>query len=455
LSLDPWRNFSAPMAEPNKIEQNSAGDIAGDIKQVSGVDDLGVDDRSSVIASTDIGTLLCATRMRMGKDLQLIAEILHIRYTYLVAIEDGRYEDLPGQAYAVGFVRSYADHLGLDGSEVVRRFKEENSGVKRKASFEFPIPTPDSGVPSGALLLLAVVFGMVVYGAWFSIAGSDRSAVQLIQEVPSRLTALLENRADTAPFALTEAEGLAEPAAAVTLNAARTDSASGAPVLSGEPTPGNVEARASEGFVTSPTTTLVAPGPNPSNFVEDQDAQTSVAVSPATPAGPQSSSEITPRPVEASPPVRPSEILAGSSAPSPATIEEVSREDSPESPVPSEIEDKPAPATRESNEPVPTDAEPQQDASADDAVAINVVELRAKADSWIQLREGDELLLTRLLRKGEVFRVPERGGLTLMTGNAGGLEVLVNGEVMPPLGVEGTVARGVPLDPQHLKGLGG
>lgn len=142
-------------------------------------------------AQSDVGTLLCATRMRMGKDLQHVAEILHIRYTYLVAMEDGRYEDLPGQAYAIGFVRAYADHLGLDGDEIVRRYKEESSGIKNRPVFEFPVPTPDSGVPSGALILVAIIMGMMVYGAWYAIAGSDRTAVQVIQEVPDRLNAML------------------------------------------------------------------------------------------------------------------------------------------------------------------------------------------------------------------------------------------------------------------------
>ena len=62
-----------------------------------------------------------------------------------------------------------------------------------------------------------------------------------------------------------------------------------------------------------------------------------------------------------------------------------------------------------------------------------VIELRAKSYSWIQVRDGDELLLTRLLREGEVYRVPNRAGLTLMTGNAGGLEVFVGGKLMPPV----------------------
>ena len=433
------------MAEPNKIEQSAAGEIGGDVRLVSGVGDLRADDGGSVIASSDVGTLLCATRMRMGKDLQRIAEVLHIRYSYLVAIEDGRYEDLPGQAYAVGFVRSYADHLGLDGSEVVRRYKEESAGVKRKASFEFPIPTPDSGVPSGALLLLAVVSGMVVYGAWYSIAGSDRSAVQLIQEVPSRLTALLQNGDETPPLALADAEGQARPTAAVAVNTAGADAASRAPVSLSEARPVDAETVVSEDVVSSPSTAPAVRGPSPSNLGEGQDVQITTANPPATPAVPESTGETTQEVAEASPPAQPSEELAESPVSPPTNLEEAQRDDSPEAPAPSKIEDEPA----------PVDAAPQQSASTDSVAAANVVELRAKVDSWIQLRDGEELLLTRLLRKGEVFRVPERGGLTLMTGNAGALDVLVDGEVMPPLGAEGTVARGVSLDPQHLKDSSG
>jgi cytoskeletal protein RodZ len=167
-------------------------------------------------SNASVGTLLCATRMRLGKDLQQIAQILHIRYNYLVAIEDGRYEDLPGQAYAIGFVRAYADHLGLDGDEIVRRYKEHSSGLKARAVFEFPLPTPDSGVPSGALILIAMVMGMVIYGVWYAVAGSDRNAVQVIQEVPDRLTALLNPApppADApAPEAVSAEDGTDVPA---------------------------------------------------------------------------------------------------------------------------------------------------------------------------------------------------------------------------------------------------
>ena len=61
-------------------------------------------------------------------------------------------------------------------------------------------------------------------------------------------------------------------------------------------------------------------------------------------------------------------------------------------------------------------------------------------------------MLTKLLKKGDTYKVPEPHGLTLMTANAGNLDVLVNGEVMvPPLGESGAVASGVPLEIDHFK----
>ena len=63
-------------------------------------------------------------------------------------------------------------------------------------------------------------------------------------------------------------------------------------------------------------------------------------------------------------------------------------------------------------------------------------------------------MLTRLLKKGEIYQVPNETGLTLMTGNAGGIEVLVNGEVIAPLGDDGAVASGIPLDSHHFKAGG-
>lgn len=52
--------------------------------------------------------------MNRGLDINACAEAIFIRARYLVAIEDGRFDDLPDPAYVTGFVRAYADHLGVD-----------------------------------------------------------------------------------------------------------------------------------------------------------------------------------------------------------------------------------------------------------------------------------------------------------------------------------------------------
>jgi len=66
----------------------------------------------------------CAGRERPAETGDVAAE-LRIRESYLDAIERGELEALPGPAYQLGFVRAYARILGLDGDEILRRFRAE------------------------------------------------------------------------------------------------------------------------------------------------------------------------------------------------------------------------------------------------------------------------------------------------------------------------------------------
>ena len=79
------------------------------------------------------------------------------------------------------------------------------------------------------------------------------------------------------------------------------------------------------------------------------------------------------------------------------------------------------------------------------------VVIRATADSWIQIRDARQsVLLARVLRAGESYRVPDRPGLSMRTGNAGGLEIAVDGIPVPSIGRRGMVRRNVALDAQAL-----
>ncbi|MCP5370684.1 MAG: DUF4115 domain-containing protein [Hyphomicrobiales bacterium] len=102
---------------------------------------------------------------------------------------------------------------------------------------------------------------------------------------------------------------------------------------------------------------------------------------------------------------------------------------------------------------VPPAPPPSEDTSAQQYGGSKFrILVRARSDSWIQVRDetGNELIVTRLLRAGDSYRVPDRGDLTLQTGNAGALEILVDGEVVPPIGPEGAVRRRVALSAQRL-----
>ena len=92
------------------------------------------------ISVDTVGAELRAARLKRGEDLRSIAAALRIRREQLEALEEGRHDDLPGRAYAIGFVRSYAEFLGLDVSHVVDRFKFEIDRSERAMqAFTFPV----------------------------------------------------------------------------------------------------------------------------------------------------------------------------------------------------------------------------------------------------------------------------------------------------------------------------
>ena len=72
-----------------------------------------------------VGMELRAIRRQRGETVAQVSQVLRIRKDLVEAIEQSRHDLLPGQAYAVGFVRSYADYLRLDTADVVRRYKAE------------------------------------------------------------------------------------------------------------------------------------------------------------------------------------------------------------------------------------------------------------------------------------------------------------------------------------------
>ncbi|MEL0022124.1 MAG: helix-turn-helix domain-containing protein, partial [Rickettsiales bacterium] len=138
------------------------------------------DSAASGTEPSNVGRYLKAQREARGEDIPHVADMLRIHRAYLQAIEENEIDKLPGPTYAVGFVRAYAEHLGLDSRQIVERFKEEGKVLDKRAQLVFPSPLPEGRVPSAAIMLLAFVFLLAAYGGWIYVSSSNDGGVDMV-----------------------------------------------------------------------------------------------------------------------------------------------------------------------------------------------------------------------------------------------------------------------------------
>jgi len=70
----------------------------------------------------EIGNSLREARLRQGIDFVRVENDTKVRSKYVQALESERFEVLPGETYVKGFLRTYAEYLGLDGQLYVDEF---------------------------------------------------------------------------------------------------------------------------------------------------------------------------------------------------------------------------------------------------------------------------------------------------------------------------------------------
>jgi hypothetical protein len=121
----------------------------------------------------DIGSSLREARLRLDLDFPELEERTKIRPKYLRALEDERFEILPAPTYIRGFLRSYADALGLDGQPFVDEYNtrfavgEEDAPVRSR---RVPVQRRDRGARESRIAVLALfaiaVATAFVIAAW-------------------------------------------------------------------------------------------------------------------------------------------------------------------------------------------------------------------------------------------------------------------------------------------------
>lgn len=111
----------------------------------------------------DIGNVLEKTRNEKQISLEQASRETNIARRYLEALETGMYEVFPGEPYVVGFLRNYAEYLGLNQNECVTLYKQakiqETAIPPEKLIPQKPFTIPRSVfVGAGVVILLIAVF---------------------------------------------------------------------------------------------------------------------------------------------------------------------------------------------------------------------------------------------------------------------------------------------------------
>jgi len=435
-----------------------------------------------------VGDRLRLQREAKGYTLQGMADLIRLRPRQIQALEDGDYGSLPGQAFVVGFLKSYANALGLDATEVVAQYRNEEAGQLGAPQLAFPQPTSEGRKPGSHILIGTCIAAMLAVGGWYFYLNDNKVSLELVPDLPRQLAEKIATKT-TEIAASTEktpstSESKKENTTISSLDLSGT-------VASGERD--SAQSRA----VSDPQKALIK---DETNVKKDNEEETSKAEIPIAE---------TPKELLEDKPVEPAlsleKKLGTSDAPSVVLLEADKKAEgqsikeitppvktnsetiSVSSDVPADslsatiVEEKTAKLTDvsganvsietidkvKSNEKqgafpqeklgqvekpdAPDKAERVPEALGVQNTNARIV-LMAQQDVWVQIiAAGNEVVLERVLGAGDTYMLPDLTDLRLNTANAAGLEFRLDGEILGSVGTYGGIVRDLDLNPIALK----
>ena len=283
-------------------------------------------------AFQEIGQILADARKEQNLSITQVASKIHIRQRYLKDLEEGHLGDLPGRVYILGFIRTYARLLNLDGEELVRRVsKSPHIPDYEKSQISMPM-RPEEEPSYYALAGSVILILCVSIGGYLFLRPSSTTVAPLAGIMGAEIKPLQESPLLAAPEL-------------------------GPDILKHELSPIELQPKVSN---------------------------------------------------EYSSPIMPKIIYPDNM---PTVV----------SPVES--------ATKETN----TQNGPK---------VIKKITIKALEPSWVEIRDDSKrVIFMKVLKAKEEYIVPEKPGITISTGNAGGIEIFVGETKLPILGARGEVKR--------------
>jgi cytoskeleton protein RodZ len=314
---------------------------------------------------------------RIARELAIddVAARLRIRSRYLEAIEQGRFDQLPGAAYIPAFLRAYANYIGLDADKVMTAYQLSGPvPIERPVTLPADFPLIEKRAPIGLAVLTVLLVIGAGYAVWHYLPRQQMIVSEKVPPVPDRLMAT--------PAPQPAAPSVDKPSTPTTQEA--NTPIAPAPAASAPAAPTST-ASAPAPVVPAPAATPAAPASSPAAAAANE-------VWPAPKQETQAAAPAAPPAVVVTPPAPPPVVM-----PMPGIGQAQAAQAPAPAPAPAPVAQQPA--TQEATAPpaAPATTPPVQ----------SDTKVYARSNSWIELRgpAGDVLTQT-YVRAGESYTVP-------------------------------------------------
>ena len=148
----------------------------------------------------NVGRQLQNRRRALKLSIKQMSEQTRIRAEILKSMEANKFSEMSEPVYTRGFLRTYGDHLGLDGEELVQLLDKQNQLPEEK-EISLPTPAEEGALPSRTWLLFSALALLIIGGAWYNVdtlrAGFTGTFVNKSDMQPNVAVPAPENGIDT------------------------------------------------------------------------------------------------------------------------------------------------------------------------------------------------------------------------------------------------------------------
>ena len=363
------------------------------------------------ITADDIGTFLRNARADAGFSVVEIAEMTRITKSHITAIEDNDYSRLPGIAYIPGFIRNYCKVVNIDPQPLIAAYKQTTNPERDKPVYKFPVQALVPKMAGSMVAMFVVVAGLAGYIGWNFLQEDTASTAQIASLDDSSLDNV--KRFDQTEAVEPEIPD-PEPAPLAAIQQIQPEVENNP---SDEIAPANTETSESVEIANAPAETdASAPLALQNSNTADQQGDIQQILEDTVPA----------LQAQQTAALAPAEASRSTTSPS-ANIGEAPHLRNPET----ELRGGAAQALQRN--------------------PMSEIVISASSTSWVEIAKANgEIVVSKLLRKGDNFVATADTKLFLSTGNAGGISLKMGDQKAVKIGKTGEIIRDLALTRDSL-----